>query len=214
MNLGDLVTYTRQRYNAVGDNFFSDDEIYGLIYAAQMELAQHAKLIETTYSTTTVAGQQEYSYPARTIAIKRVTYNGRKLHPISFREDDTLTAFNQATTATGEPQFYAVWNETIVIRPIPNGAETLKIYSINEPDEVTSTSALEVPSVWHLALADFVLAAMAGKDKNHQAADKYQALWDRNVERAKRWQRIRLRGDAFYSVKDDDAFTTNYIGAY
>lgn len=214
MDVQDLLEFARQRYNAVGDEFFSDAELYRHVWAAQMVLAHEARVIERVYQTTTTASQQEYAYPTNTILIKRVTYDGNKLMPITFREDDTLTLNNSTTTATGTPQYYALWNETLYLRPIPDDALTLKVFSVSEPQEVTSNSTLEVPSMWHLGMADYLCWQMALKDKNLQAAAQYEKTWQATVQKAKRWQRLRLRGDALHSVKDEDSLPTTYIGAY
>ncbi len=138
MTPNDLQEYARRQYNASADQFFSDSELYQHIWAAEYELAYKAMLIERVYTTTTVASQQEYSYPTDTIAIKRVTYDGVKLVPITFKEDDTLTLGNAATTATGSPQFYAIWNETLYLRPVPDDDLTLKLFTYNEPTAVTA----------------------------------------------------------------------------
>lgn len=214
MTPNDLQEYARRQYNASSDQFFSDAELYQHIWAAQHELAYKALLIERVYSTTTVASQQEYSYPTDTIAIKRVTYDGVKLVPISFKEDDTLTLGNSATTATGAAQFYAIWNSTLYLRPIPDDALTLQIFSYNEPTEVSATSTLEIPTMWHLPIADFVLWKMAAKDKNFEAAAQYQAMWAKTVMEARKFGRRRLRGDAFVVVKDEDAWPSTFPGVY
>src|SRR5690606_12541988 len=49
----DLQTYARQQYNSVGDDFFSDEELYRHIWTAQTRLAKEAFCIERTYETTT-----------------------------------------------------------------------------------------------------------------------------------------------------------------
>lgn len=214
MTPNELQTYARQQYNAATDNFFSDAELYQHIWAAEFELSRQAMLIERLYSTSTVASQQEYTYPTDTIAIKRITFDGVKLVPITFKEDDTLTLGNSATTATGDPQFYAVWNSTIYLRPIPSRVATLQIFSFNEPAEVSAASTLEIDTMWHLAMADFLLWKMAAKDKNFEAANYYKGMWDKTVFEARKWGRRRLRGDSFLVIKDEEAWPSTFPGVY
>lgn len=213
MTPGDVLTFARQQYNATSDSFFTDLELYTLVWAAQMDLAREAWVIERLYTTSTVASQQEYSYPTNTIAIKRITYDGQKLMPISFREDDSLTLNNQSTVATGTPQYYAIWNETLYLRPIPSAVGTLKIWSVNEPQEVSSTSTLEVPSRYHQDLADYLLWRMAAKDQNVEAANFWRSLWDMRVAKAVKDRRRELRGDAFSYVSDIEQLPVTVIGA-
>jgi hypothetical protein len=210
----DVNTLARRKYNSVGDEFFSDAELYSYIWTAQMELAREAWVIERTYQATTVASQEEYSYPTNTLAIKRVTYNGLRLEPIDFDEYDDLRGNTTTTTVTGMPSHYLVWNNTISLFPIPDAAQTLKIYSFNEPQEVTSSSTLEVPAVYHQALADYLVWQKAMKDKNFEAAGKYEEIWTKTVQAAKRQQRIRLRGSRLAIVKDIDHMNLVKIAGY
>jgi hypothetical protein len=203
----EVVTFARQQYNAVGDTFFSDPEMYSLIKMAQTELATKAKCIERVYSTTTVAGTQTYDFPTLAIEIKRVTYDGYVLEPITFREDDLLTAYDQATTSQGSPRYVAVWNRTLYLRPIPDSALTLLIQAVIGPDDVSATSTLDVPALFHIDLADFLLWKMAVKDKNWSAADYFKKIWDEKVEKAQATWRKHKRAAGFAAVPDVEGMT-------
>jgi len=205
---GEVALAARQRTNSVGDTFYSDAELYGYIWDAQNVLAREAFVIERTYTASTVASQREYTYPTSTIAVKRVEYNGTKLATITFREDDQLSLFNSTTQATGNPAFYALWNFTLYLRPVPVEVGTLTIYSYNEAQEVTNSSTLEVPDLYHHDLVTYLCARMAEKNQNWDAADRYQDRWDKAVMKAKAFQRRRLRGDAFTAVTDSENQTT------
>lgn len=203
----------RERYNSVGETFWSQSEIMTLIYEACMEIATETHCIEETYTTSTVADQQEYAKPTNSIGIKRITYAGNKLLKITFREDDALTLNNATTTATGTPQYYAEWGETIYLRPVPSGVGTLKVFSINEPQAVTSTSTLEVPSVFHLAMIDKVVGEMCAKDENMSAATYYLNRWEQKKVKAKALWRKMKRTDSFTAVQDEETLPTTILGA-
>lgn len=209
----ELVLYVRQQYNAVGNTFFADTELFSHIWTAQMRMARESLCIQRAYTTTTVAGQQEYSFPTNAIGIKRITYNGVKLHHITFREDDSLTLSNSTTTATGSPQYFSVWNKTLYLRPVPDEAKTLKIFTYNMPQEVTSSSSLEVPEQYHQDIADFVLARMCLKDQNFQGEAAYMMKWNEAVIRCKRDQKKLLRTESYTSVQDLELLPTTVIGA-
>lgn len=208
----DIALYARRQYNSVGDDFFSDAELYSHLWAAQMELAREGLLIEATYTTSTVPDQQEYGFPTNTIAIKRITWDGKKLAPMTFREDDVLTLTNQTTAATGTPQYYAIWDKVLYLRPIPATAAALKIFSYSQPQEVTATSTLEVPTEFHLDLADYLLWRKAMKDKNFEVAVQYRALWEAKVKKARIWGRKSRRGDGFTAVQDMELLSETIIG--
>lgn len=200
-----ILTAARNRYNAIGDNFWSDDELLGLLYDACLDLTRESFLIERTYSTSTVASQQEYSYPTDTIAIKRITYDGKKLIPITMREDDQITGLDQDTTSTGTPTYYFIWNETISLRPIPSDVGTLKIYSYNEPAELLISSTLEIPTQFHMDTVNYLVSEMAAKDKSFSHAKWYLEKWEKAKLRAKAFARKQKRGDAMAHVMDEES---------
>lgn len=202
----EISTFARQQYNAVSDSFFADAELYNHLYFAQTILAKEAKLVENVYTTTTVASQQEYTYPTTAIAIKRVTYDGKDLMPIKMGADQLLTGNNADTTGTGTPYAYFIFDKTIYLRPVPAAAETLKIYSYDMPSAVSATSTLDVPSEFHVELANYLLWKMAAKDQNFQSAALYKSEWEATVVRAKAWTRKRATANGFNVVIDEDAF--------
>ena len=212
MTPSQIEEQARRRYNSISDNFFTQDEIFFLIYDACQQLARECKIIENLYSTSTVASQQEYAYPSNTIAIKRVTYDGIKLKPINMREDDTVTGLNQSTVAEGTPAYYYVWNEVMYLRPIPSGVGTLKVFSFNEASTISVTSVLEIPSMFHMDLINYVVAEMAAKDSNFNAAEHFLNKWEKSKIEIKRWARKRLVGDSFNAVIDEERTTDNFLG--
>lgn len=218
MSPADILTMARARYNAVSDSFFTDLELYGAIYQAQLELSNDMNIIEALYTTTTVSGTRQYAFPTQTRMIKRVEFInlsgvGVKLEPITMREDDALTLVNVASTTLGTPQFYTIFNYSIYLRPIPDTtACTLKVYSYNEPQSITSTSVLEVPTAFHMDIVDYVVMQMYLKDKDPTMAQAYKILWDQAKLRCKRWIQKRKRSDAFTVVMNEDNLAVTLTG--
>lgn len=212
MTPSELVTQIRQRYNATGDTFFSDAEIYNLIWQAQNILATETLCIRSLHSGSTVASTQSYSFPAQAISIKRVTYAGAKLEPINFREDDSLTGQNQATTSTGTPAFYYWWNDVIYLRPIPSAVGTINIFSYDYPQEVDATSTLEVPERYHFAIIDFCLEHLSAKDKNYQGANYYGERWREALKNAIVLEARAKTSDSFRHVNDIETLSETFIG--
>lgn len=213
MTPAELILYAKQQYNAVNDTFFSDAEMYNYVYDAEMQLAREAQCIRRTYTTSTASDQQEYARPSNAFAVKRITYNGQKLTKITDRQDDSLTLFNQTTTATGTPQYYFEWGDTLSLRPVPSDIGTLKIFTYDLPQAVTNASSLEVPSRYHLDLALYVVSQMAAKDKNFEASKAYFDRWTKKLADAKRDERKAVRGDAFSSVVDEESLPVTVVGA-
>lgn len=208
-----IETRARSKYNAIGDSYFSQEEILDFIYQGCIELAQDALVIEATpQSTSTVIGQRSYAYPTNAVSIKRITYEGKKLKKINFREDDIITGLNQSTADQGTPQYYSIWNDVIYLRPIPAAVGTLVIYSYKEPSTITITSTIEIPTRYHMSLVDFAVKEMALKDSNVNVADRLQARWDKFVLKAKASERKKERGDSFSAVQDEEMMSEGFFG--
>ncbi len=208
----EIETAARRKYNSVDDSFWSSEEINGLIYEGQLEMAREAINIERVYSTSTVPSQQSYAIPTNAISIKRIEYNGAKLERISFREDDSLTNLKSNISDVGLPVYYFEWNELIYLRPIPQVADTLRIFTYNEPQEVTPSSTLEIPTQFHRDLVNFVVREMALKDQNMTIGNIYAAFWEKALKQAKTWTKKRKRGDEFSVVKNEDDSPRSILG--
>ncbi len=209
----DINTAARQRYNAINDDFWTDAEIYLLIYQGLCELATEGLIIEQSYTTSSVVNQQQYNLPTNALNVKRITYAGRKLFPITFREDDVLTVLNQATTATGTVTSYALWNDILYLRNIPaTTGDQIKIFCNIEPQTVTASSTIEIRPSFQMSLVNFLLSEFDAKNKNYVGAAYYRKLWENDVRRASKMNRKGKIGDAFQIVKNVDILPQSDLG--
>ena len=213
MTPSEVETAARRKYNAVSDTFFSQAEILDLMFFACHQMARECLLIESSTTTATVIGTQTYAFPSNVISIKRITYDGMKLEPINFRLDDQLTALDSSTTSTGSPRYYWVWNKTLYLRPTPDAVETLTIYTYKEPSAITIASTLEIPSMFHPMLVDYIVSEMAAKDSNFNTSTYYRGLWEKQVQEAKKWQKRYKQRDGFSSVMDEESMPGNILGS-
>lgn len=216
----DINTTARSRYNATGDSFFTDSEIYYSIYQAEQELVSESPGIVESYlaGITLTQGTRQYAFPTNARVIKRIEYVNlsgiaNKLEPITFREDDALTLVNVASTTQGTPQFYEIYNYNIYLRPVPDTTSTtINVYSYNEPIVPTNSSTLEIPTVFHMDLVDYVVFQMYLKDKNLEMAQAYAEKWESAKLRVKRWVQKKKRGDAFTIVMNEDNLAVTLTG--
>ena len=218
MTPAQIVTAARRKYNSASSTFFADAEIYDLIYQAELEIATVTKCLEgrTVISGGSVAGTQSYAFPSGVLELKRVEYDGTKLTPIDFRQDDALTLADANATAQGTPIYYYVWDSTIYFRPIPaTSSEQIRLYYYKEPVAVTTASqTLEIPALFHMSMVDRVVAELAAKDQNFETASYYMDLWEnKHMPRIRAWGRKRRTGDAFNTVKDEASLAGTILGA-
>lgn len=213
MTVTEILDAARDLYNATGDTFFTDTQMYNWVKQGSNILARKAYVIEgLSTSTTTVASTQSYAYPTNAFAIKRVLYNGRKLRRIDMRSDDSVTLSNASSTQTGDSVYYYDWNKTLYLRPIPSSAVTLTVYSYNLQPTVTAGTTLGLPEEFHFDLVEYMLWLMFAKDKDVQNAQMHKGEWDRAVNEAISYQRRRKRQDGFATVLDEDSIPSTVLG--
>jgi hypothetical protein len=209
----EIETAARNKYNAVGDTFFSRAEILGLMDEACLLLATEADIIEAVdSSTTTVASTQSYDMPTNFIKPKRVLYDGRKLQFITQREDDAITGFQEDTTSEGTPTGWYLWVDKIYLRPIPDDAKTLKIWGFKRQADLAITDTLTVPDLFHRDIVNYCVAEMFAKDQNPSMTQYYNSKWDLGLKKAIAWSKRRRRGDRFAQVQDEDVLGGRIVG--
>jgi len=200
LTVNDLLTRARERYNAVGDEFFSDQMLRDAIFDAQSDLCKSGWVLEKTLTTTSVADQREYTYPENTLGIKEIRYNSDKLWKTSLMKDPKTSTGNPK----GTPCNYGLWDEVIYLYPTPSeSGDTIQIRTYAYPQDITSNAdSIEVPQEYREDLINYMNYIMAQKDQNFNLADRYKNEWDRAIQKAKEQRRRRLLGDSPPMVKD------------
>jgi hypothetical protein len=208
----EVITAARQFHNAVGDDFWSDAELYNHLYFAANRLARESLCIDNRYTTTSVADQQEYTKPTRAVQIKRVTFDSRKLDPLDMRMIDSIN-LNTTTTPTGTPQYYYWFDNVIGLYPIPSTASlTIEIWSYDYPSFPSATSTLEVPVQYHDALVFGVRAMMSPKELGHPNTSFYNEKWEQAVKDVRNMEKRRKRGDKFRRVITEEELINTQLG--
>lgn len=214
----EVVEAARRRYNSESSTFWSADELYKLIYEAELILATECLSIEGTDSSLSpVEGARAYNIPDGAFAVRRVEVNGSPLTRIDFRDDDSLTLNDPNTTTEGEPRYYTVWGGILYLRPLPSTGGIIKLYTYNLPEMLNFSGeepviTLSTPIRCHSRLIDYLTAHMAFKDENYAAHDRMMARWEQFVAREKATAKKIRRGDSFAVVKSDEAMGWRFPG--
>ena len=208
-----VITAARQFHNAVGDDFWSDAELFNHLYFCATRLARDALCIQNRYTAVSVASQQEYEQPDRVISIKRVEYNGRKLDPIDFRQLDSVNLGPNGVAVTGTPMYYYWWDNVLGLHPIPATAGlTIKVYTFDLPSFPSSTTTLEIPTQYHSALVFGVRSLMSPKELGHPNTAYYSAEWEKAVKDVISSERKRKRGDKYRTVQREEDLINTTLG--
>lgn len=210
----EIIDNARDKYNGTGDTFFSDARLYEWLTEACNIIARDSHCIEGTSTTATVASTSDYVYPTNLIEIKRLTYDGRKLQPISLREYDTVSMSGSTATTTGTPVFYTNFDDTVSLYPIPDAIENLVFYGYYKHSNITSAvDTITIPDQFQLGLVDHLLMNMYAKDKDLSSAQFYENRFMRTVVAANKYMKNRKRGDGFSTVQSEELLPTTILGA-
>lgn len=153
MNLGQLRTEVRLRAQVPAtDGIWTDSLVNSAINAALADLSVDHKWwwLQEAATPSHTSGAVDLSAvdPApRTIA--HVLVGGAEAQRVSSAEADLAVA------ATAPPYLYAVWGETLQIRPAPSGATAVAIrYYRDEPVLSVDSDAPLMPAAYHPAIVD------------------------------------------------------------
>jgi hypothetical protein len=207
-----IETAARRMLNAEGSTFWSSEEIIqSYLYFCCMELANEARCTENRYTTSSVASQQEYSVAALALEIRRVEYNGKGLQCITLEQYNTMVPPATGTLATGTPLYYWLFDEVMGLYPIPDSVKTIKIYTYDFPDALTSSSSLPIPVCYHPHLVTGVVSKMVTKELGHPMISLYGEKWEiAKAEVAKREKWRRWRSSSRLTQREEDLSTTQW----
>jgi hypothetical protein len=209
LTISDVMTRARERYNSVGDDFFSDPFMRDAIYDAQKILAREGLVIQRTYQTPVLAGIREYAFPENTISIKEIRHNFDKLKVMPLVKD----VKTDTTDTYGTPRAYMVFEKRIILMPNPvipdlmvKGDTTTDLLQIRvfcyPQDLPTNVSPIEVPEDYTEDLLNYVLHLMAEKDQNTTMSDRYLQKWEKRVLEVKSIAKRMFSADMNRRVKD------------
>ena len=211
MTVTQVLDAARNQLNALSDTNWSDTELLQSLYRVMLYVARKTRCIENLYTTTSTASTAEYSKPTRTIEIVRVTYAGTKLQMLDWREYDSINPSN--ASSTGTPSYYMYFNDTLTLYPTPSASgDTIKIWSIDEPDVPTSTSTLEIPTPYHDVLVTGLASEMTPKDLGHPLTAFFRDRYLSGIADIEAHMQRRKRRDRFAIVKQEEGSLVSDFG--
>ena len=160
-----LITKCRRRLNETSETFHLPADLIAYADEGQKYVVRETKSLEDTDTATSiVSGTQNYALPTDLIAIRRITYDGKKIFPIDFVDLDESEL--DETDSTGTPTEYYIWNDYIYLYPIPGtSGKTLKIYYYKAPTTISaSTDTLETKVVYDDAIICYMTYLALVKD--------------------------------------------------
>lgn len=198
--------------NPSTDGFFSDANLTQVIAEANHALGVEADWpwLEASATLTTVSGQQAYTPPVasstswlRTVAISRSDTSSGGFYSLVMR---SLPEIRELGTETGEPTFYCVSGEQILLAPVPSAVMTYTHDYIKQ-EKTLAIAADEpfLPAQFQYALVHLATSLAHMRQGDMQRSDFHMKLYQSwltrmrdNRRRTSQFPRIRVRpGSAF-----------------
>ena len=143
------ITYTNfltqvRNYTEVDSNVLTDALLDQFIRNTELEIAGAVDYDDLRkYSTSTTTASNRYvSMPADLLILRSVQIISSNVRDFLEKRDTSfISEYAPNDTVTGQPQFYANWDETnILLAPTPDQAYTIQINYIKDPPHFDSST--------------------------------------------------------------------------
>lgn len=206
MNVGEIALRVKRTFGDEAGAQITDADIMRWVNDAQREIAFNNDLLQTTATTATVVGKDQYTLPPDVLTMRSVRYGGRTLSYLSPEEAAKLIGTD--STATGTPTHYSVWARNIDLYPAPDAADPddLQLYYTRQPAVVTTTSQEpELPLKYHNRIVEYCIAQAYELDDNMDSYRQKMQQFQDGVEKIKgseEWQAQDVYPSISVSVHD------------
>lgn len=181
INLGDVKIRVKRQFGDESGVQITDDDITRWANDGMLDIVtKNEEVLETSSTTSTVVGQQDYPLPTDIMILRSVssrTTANTSYTPLegkSFQEfDNLISEWDGPSFGNGYPQIYHVYGGTLKIWPIPDVASVdgLKIYYSRVPTElVNDGDQIDLPLPYHNAVVNYCLAQAYELDEDLQTA--------------------------------------------
>lgn len=201
LNHDTMVTAVRTRLgNPSTDGFFSDAQLSDLVNEALQITNAEADWpwLQATTTFATVAGTATYDPTAASGWVKTRTLSIDGFDSMS--ERSLIEIRDWGITPQGTPCMWALENELINLRPVPNAVFTVIHDYIKIEPEISSTQTPLMPASYRWSIVEYATYLAQLRQGNQQGAGAAKAAWQDWLEkmadhrrRTTGGQRIRVR---------------------
>lgn len=181
MIVSDIMDRVKRSFGDESGVQVMDADIIRWINDGQREMVKHNEnLLEKTALTSTVANQQEYTFPTDMLIFRQVSYKPTsfrsfmKLKGYSFVEfNELVDGYDGTEYPAGVPNVFSIFENKLILFPIPDQSlsNSLKIYYNRKPtDVVNQASVIDLPDDYFEPLVKYCLSQAYEMDEDWEAA--------------------------------------------
>ncbi len=181
-NLRQLVAdVTRDPNNRIRPLATVDRAINSAYTTIQQELENFIDTTNETYTTTTIAWQQEYTLPTNFLKLQTVVYNWIAL----LRTTKKKIVETDQNTTTGSPIYYYIHGGNLWLYPTPNQAQTITLTSTVTLATITDTEDSQAPELLDWAIAYKAVAILFKQVQKIQEAQVREQEYQSEINMAR-----------------------------
>ena len=170
----DIINNAEVYLNDTANDFWSAAELLVLLNDGALDIVSRTRCLEGSESINLTNGTIEYSVTGPYIAITAVLYDDGEADPKwltrwLIRDFDNLTIRD-----VGEPKYWYEWSGKVGVFPPVDTVdnETITVYYVSRPTDVTSGQNVLVPAQYDKALTYYIVFNALMKHRSRQ--DEYQ----------------------------------------
>jgi len=185
ISYSNFLTQVRN-YTEVDSNVLSDTILDQFIRNTELDIAGKVDYDDLRKYSTSVftANNRAVAMPSDCIVIRSIqSINAGVRTFLEKRDNSFITEYN-SSGVTGEPKYWANWNEDyVIVAPTPNSAYTIQVNYIKDPPHFTSTSTTYLSINQEQLLLYGVLVEAYGFLKGPQDLyTQYKARYDESIQ--------------------------------
>jgi hypothetical protein len=184
-----LITSVRLDLAETSVSFWADADFVRWADQAVREIVYRTKCLETdAESVTLVANTWSYALSTAFLDVETVIYDSGDTTSKTqiYTLDRTDIKSIGHSKETGPPKVFCVWNDALLIWPVPRSSEsgtTLSVYLDTSPSGVTvTTSPIETPSYFDPVILDYMRAQAHYKERQPLLGDYYMKRFNARID--------------------------------
>jgi len=178
-------------YGGTQQSIWSDTEMLQWCNDGTLDVVSRSHCLEDVEAETLVESQTHYPLADPFIVVKYVLYDD-----VKFLTEGSMAGFfeslgyasSQDPDAEGEPVYWTMWENDIIVYPSPDATAAgndVDIYVIDRPATVAYNGDVLVPAQYDKALVYYIVAQGWAKDTRMDLYKIYMAIYQQELDRAR-----------------------------
>ena len=190
MILSDLRTRASEIMNDVNFTTNNQAAYTQAINDSQRVLTEMLKILHTNATQTLTASTQSYTLPTGYISLFNdsdsvlYTNSSGDINPLQWWTFEAVKkSYDDWDTKTGTPELFWIQNKSIYLYPIPDTADSIRIYYYNYPTDLSSSGdTSELPDFYKYAIIDLTCSVISKRNELYSQAKMF---YDMALERCR-----------------------------